>query len=283
MGESAWRNLTRTPRRWLQFIGWFIGVEIFANVFLVSTVSGVGWDDPVRKHRALIQIVILALALAFGLYQAFSRSIAWGIARRVRLLSGVVERNEQLLTQVNRLEQLVTGAREEIETAAQERDRAVAQAQRAPAVLTQLAEALQTAIVADHARRQSAQLYRCHRSPRGELICTLPIGRRQGIVQGMEFTVLDGQERRPIAAFRVTGAADAFAACTLVDGAGWILTAEQYTNAPLPEHTLSFPLPEAAGEMDADEAGRMLRLVAAYEPAAQQSPAYQSMVQGDPR
>src|SRR4051812_14961831 len=122
MGESGWRNLTRTPRRWVQFLGWFIGVEFFGNVVLVSTVSGVGWDDAVRNHRAVIQIVILAVALAFGLYQAFSRSIAWAIAGRVRILSGIVDRNEQLLGQVNRLEQLVSGARAEVQIAVEERD-----------------------------------------------------------------------------------------------------------------------------------------------------------------
>src|SRR5438270_2084471 len=97
MGESGWRNLTRTPRRWVQFLGWFIGVEVFGNVVVVSTVSGVGWDEPVRNHREAIQVVILAVALAFGLYQAFSRSIAWAIARRVGALEGIAARNEQLL------------------------------------------------------------------------------------------------------------------------------------------------------------------------------------------
>jgi hypothetical protein len=246
-------------------------------------VSGVGWDEPVRAHRAIIQIVILALALVFGLYQAFSRSIAWAIAGRVRVLGGIVDRNEQLLGQVNRLEHLVTGTRAEVEAAVEERDRARAQAERGPKVLEQLAQALQAAVAADHIRRQGAQLYRCHRSPRGELICTLPVGRAQGIVQGMEFTVIDGQERRPIAAFRVTGAADTFAACTLVDGDGWILAAEQYANAPLPEHTLSFPLPEAAGTLDAETAARMLRLLAAFDPPARAPAARQPMPQGDTR
>jgi hypothetical protein len=126
-------------------------------------------------------------------------------------------------------------------------------------------------------------LYRCHRSPRGELICTLPIGRRQGIVQGMEFTVIDGQEGRPVAAFRVTGAADTFAACTLVDGDGWILAADQYANAPLPEHALSFALPEAAMELDAETAARMLRFLAAFDQPAQPTAARQPMPQGGPR
>lgn len=282
MGESGWRNLTRTPRRWVQFVGWFVGVELFANVVVVSTVSGVGWDDAVRDHRAMIQIVIFALALAFGLYQAFSRSIAWAIARRVRVLGGIADRNEQLLEQVNRLEHLVSGARAEVQIAVEERDLALAQAQRGPAVAEQLTQALQLAVVADHARQQGAQLYRCHRSPRGELICTLPIGRRQGIVQGMEFTVIDGQEGRPIAAFRITGAADTFAACTLVDGDGWILAADQYANAPLPEHGLSFALPEAAMELDAETAARMLRLLAAFDQPAQPA-ARQPMPQGDLR
>jgi hypothetical protein len=283
MGESGWRHLTRTPRRWVQFIGWFIGVEVFGNVVVVSTVSGVGWDEAVRNHRAVIQIVILAVALAFGLYQAFSRSIAWAIARRVGALGGIVERNEQLLGQVNRLEHLVSGARAEVEIAVEERDRALVQAQHSPAVIEQLTQALQAAIVADHTRRQSAQLYRCHRSPRGELICTLPIGRQQGIVQGMEFTVIDGQERRPVAAFRVTGAAETFAACTLVDGDGWILMADQYANAPLPEHALSFPLPQAAGEIDAETATRMLRLLAAFDQSPQPQTTRQPIPRGGPR
>jgi hypothetical protein len=246
-------------------------------------VSGVGWDDPIRTHRAVIQIVILALAVAFGLYQAFSRSIAWGIARRVRLLGGIVERNEQLLTQVNRLEQLVSGARADAEEAARERDLALAQRPQEPEALAQLAGMLQVAIVADHARRREAQLFRCHRSPRGELICTLPLGRAQGIAQGMEFTVLDGEERRPIAAFRVTGAADTFAACTLVDGEGWMLSAEQYTNAPLPEHRLSFPIPDAAGEIAAEEARKMLHLLAALDRSARPMASSQPITQGDPR
>jgi hypothetical protein len=283
MGESGWRNLTRTPRRWVQFVGWFIGVEFFTNVVVVSTVSGVGWDDPIRDHRAVIQIVILALALAFGIYQAFSRSIAWAIAGRIRLLGGIVERNEQMLEHINRLERLVSGARAEADAAAEERDRARAEAQHGPAVVEQLGQALRLAVVADHVRRQGAQLYRCHRSPRGELICTLPIGRRQGIMQGMEFTVMDGQERRPIAAFRVTGTADTFAACTLVNGDGWILGADQYVNASLPEHSLSFPLPHAAAEIDAESAERMLRLLAAFEPAVQPPAARPSVPQGASR
>lgn len=276
MSEGGWRGLTRTPRRWVQFIGWFIGVEFFANVVLVSTASGVGWDEPVRTYRVPIQLAILGLALAFGLYQAFSRSIAGAIAQRVRLFGGIVERNEQLLAQVNRLEALVSGAQAEAaqaEAAARERERELARAQaRGPMVTEQLAGALQLAIVADNAQREAAQLYRCHRTPRGELICTLPLGRRHGITQGMEFTLIDGRERRPLAAFRVTGVAESFAACTFLDGAGWVREAERYVADPLPEHTLAFPLPEAAREIDAENARRILALLASLETPALTQP-----------
>lgn len=276
MSEGGWRGLTRTPRRWVQFLGWFIGVEFFANVVLVSTASGVGWDEPIRTYRVPIQLVILGLALAFGLYQAFSRSIIGAIARRARIFGGIVERNEQLLAQVTRLEALVSGAQAEAAESAAAREREIAriraEAERGPAVVERLTGALQLAIAADTARREGAQLYRCHRSTRGELICTLPLGRSHGIAPGMEFTVLDGPERRPLAAFRVTGVAETFAACTFLDGAGWVREAERYVASPLPEHTITFPLPEAAREIDAESARRMLALLASLDVPALAQP-----------
>ena len=62
-----------------------------------------------------------------------------------------------------------------------------------------------------------------------------------------------------------------------------MLEAERYASAPLPEHTLSFPLPEAAGEIDAETAGRMLRLLAAFDQPARPAMANQPVPQGGSR
>ncbi len=63
--------------------------------------------------------------------------------------------------------------------------------------------------------------------------------------------------------FCVTGTAETFAACTLVEGAGWLHVAEQYGDAPLPPHELHFALPDAVRGMDAQTADDMLQLLAA--------------------
>ncbi len=266
MSDIGWHQLTKTSRRWVQFLGWFLGIEIFANVFAISTVSGVGWDEPIRHHRLVIQLVILGVALAFALYQAFSRSVTGWIGARVRPLAKLADRNERLLAQVDRLEGMLVGSQEEMARAAsaqREAEEARAAALLAPNPVEQLASALQTVIAAEQVERQAAQLWRCHRTTRGELVCTLPLGRRHGIAEGVQFTVIDGQEGRPLGRFRVTGAADMFAACTLVDGAGWLQIAEQYHDAPLPPHALHFPLPDAAHGIDAQTADQMLRLLTA--------------------
>lgn len=269
MSDIGWHHLTKTSHRWVQFVGWFLGIELFANVVLVSTVSGVGWDDPVRAHRLIIQMVIFLVALAFALYQAFSRSVTGWIGTRIRPLASLASRNERLLAQVDKLEALLVGTQEEAARAAEaqriaEEERAAAL--RAPNPVQQLTAVLNGIIAADQVARESAHLWRCHRTARGELVCTLPLGRRHGISEDVRFTVIDLQEQRTIGQFRITGAADTFAACTLIDGGGWLHVADRYADGPLPPHMLHFPLPEAVRGIDAQMAERMLRLLAEVAP-----------------
>lgn len=269
MSDIGWHQLTKTSRRWAQFLGWFLGIEFFANVAVISTVGGVGWDNAIRDHRLIIQLVVAASALAFALYQAFSRSVTGWIGARVRPLARLAERNERLLGQVEQIESLLAGSQAEAARAAEalrEAEEARAAASRQPTPIQQLFTLLQTVIAANQVERQAAHLWRCHRTARGELVCTLPVGRRHGISEGVQFTVIDGREGRPLGHFRVTGTADTFAACTLLDGIGWVQAADQYADNPLPPHTLHFPLPDAALDLDIQTADRMLRLLNAVAP-----------------
>lgn len=283
MSDIGWHQLTKTSRRWMQFLGWFLGIELFANVVLVSTVSGVGWDDAIRTHRLVIQLVVLAVALAFALYQSFSRSVTGWIGARIRPLASLANRNERLLAQVDKLEVLLVGTQAEAARAAEtlraeEEERAAAL--RAPNPVQHLASVLNGIIAADQVAREAAHLWRCHRTARGELVCTLPLGRRHGISEGVQFTVIDMQEQRPLGHFRITGAADTFAACTLIDGDGWLHVADRYADGPLPPHVLHFPLPEAVRGIDAQMAERMLRLLAEVAPPP---PGQQRMPAATPR
>lgn len=266
MSDINWQQLTRTPRRWAQFLGWFLGIELFANVLLISTIAGLGWDSEVRTHRVIIQLVVLAVAIIFGLYQAFSRSIAGWIGGRIRIFGGVVQRNEQVLAHVERLERLLAGSQAEAArnaAAQREAEREAEQARGAAeaAPIQRLAETLRAIIVTEQIERNAAQLHRCHRTTRGELVCTLPLGRVHGMVEGITLTVVDERERRPIGQFRITGTADNFAAVTLIEGDGWLRSAEQFQDAALPPHTLSVPLPDAARGIDGQTADQMLRLL----------------------
>jgi hypothetical protein len=284
MSDNGWHHLTKASRRWVQFLGWFLGIEFFANVVLVGTVSGVGWDDPVRAHRLVIQLVILGVAVAFALYQAFSRSVTGWIGGRVRPLASLANRNERLLAQVDKLEVLLLGTQAEAARAAEAQRQAEeerAAALRAPNPVEQLAAVLNGIIAADQVARESAHLWRCHRTSRGELVCTLPLGRRHGISEGVQFMVIDLQEQRPLGQFRITGAAETFAACTLIDGGGWLQVADRYADSPLPPHVLHFPLPDAVQGIDAQMADRMLRLLAAVAPPPPPGP--QRMPTGAPR
>ena len=143
----------------------------------------------------------------------------------------------------------------------------------APNPVQQLANALQTVIAADEVARQSAHLWRCHRNARDELLCTLPLGRRHGIAEGVQFTVVDAQEGHTLGRFRVTGTAETFAACTLTEGTGWLQVAERYGDAPLPPHELHFALPDAVRGMDARTADEMLQLLAALASNGRARPA----------
>lgn len=284
MSDINWRHLTQTSRRWVQFLGWFLGIEFFANVVVISTVSGLGWDNAIRDHRLVIQLVVLAVALAFALYQSFSRSVTGWIGARIRPLASLAERNERLLGQVEKIEFLLAGSQAEAaraEEARREAEEARAAALRQPSPIQQLFSLLQTVIAANQVERQAAHLWRCHRTARGDLVCTLPVGRRHGISEGVEFTVIDGQEGRPLGHFRVTGTADTFAACTLIDGVGWLQAADQYADSPLPPHALHFPLPDAALDLDVATADRMLRLLAAVTPP--DAPAPQPAIARSPR
>ncbi len=270
MSDIGWHRLTKTPRRWVQFLGWFLGIEFSFNVVLISTVSGLGWDGEIRGHRWLVQGVVLGVALAFALYQAFSRSVTGWIGARVRPLAGIVERNEHLLAKVDNLEHLLAGSQADAERTLaaryereREQEREVEQAQRAAeaAPIQRLAQILQAIIASEQFERQAATLRRCHRNGRGEIICTLPLGRVHGVSDGVQFMLIDEQENRPIGLFRITGTAETFAACTLLEGEGWLPMADRYGDANLPPHSLQFPLPDAARGIDAQSADRLLRLL----------------------
>ncbi|MCA1668087.1 MAG: hypothetical protein LC793_11980 [Thermomicrobia bacterium] len=178
----------------------------------------------------------------------------------------MAERTAQLSARITHLERLVAEAQAatvRAERAQQEAEQAFAAAKSAPNPVQLLATSLQTVIAADEVARQSAHLWRCHRNARDELVCTLPLGRRHGIAEGVQFTLLDTEEGHALGRFRVSGTAETFAACTLVEGAGWVQVAEQYGDAPLPPHELHFALPDAVRGMDARTADDMLQLLAA--------------------
>src|SRR5947209_16114027 len=113
MGDINWHHLTRTPRRWVQFLGWLLGIEFFANVVVISTISGIGWDNAIRDHRLVTQAAVAVAAVAFALYQAFSRSVTGWLGARVRPLARLAERNDQLLGQVEKIETLLAGSQAE--------------------------------------------------------------------------------------------------------------------------------------------------------------------------
>jgi hypothetical protein len=178
----------------------------------------------------------------------------------------LTERNEQLSARIAASERLIAetqAATVRAERGQREAEEALAVMKNAPNPVQQLASALQTVIAADEVARQSAHLWRCHRNARDELVCTLPLGRRHGIAEGVQFTVVDTEEGHTLGRFHVTGTAETFAACTLAEGAGWLRVAERYGDAPLPPHELHFALPDAVRGMDARTADSMLQLLAA--------------------
>ncbi len=254
------------PPRLVQFLGWFLIVELVCNGVFVATVSVVGWDGFVRANRVLIQIIIVALAAVAALALTLAGIAARLLTRRTAPVAAMTAQNEQLAAHADRLERALVEAQAvtvRAERAQREAEQALATIKNAPHPGQQLANALQTIIAADEVARQAAHLWRCHRNARDELVCTLPLGRRHGIAEGVQFTVVDAQEGHALGRFRVTGTAETFAACTLVEGAGWLDAAEQYGDAPLPPHALHFALPDAVRGMDAQTADRMLQLLAA--------------------
>jgi hypothetical protein len=275
MHDDALHQRATAPPRWLQFLGWFLIAELVCNGVIVATVSVVGWDAFVRANRVLIQIVVVAIALIAAIVLALM-----GIATRLLIRRGapdaaMMERNEHLSARIEYLERLVAEAQAatvRAERAQREAEQAFATIKNAPNPVQQLAASLQTVIAADEVERQSAHLWRCHRNARDELVCTLPLGRRHGIAEGVQFTVVDTQEGQAMGEFRVTGTADTFAACTLLEGTGWLHVAEQYGDAPLPPHELHFALPDAVRGMDARAADAMLHLLAALSPNGTRAP-----------
>ena len=254
------------PPRWLQRLGWFFVAELICNGVFVATVSVVGWDAFVRANRMLIQIVVVVLALIAAIILTVAGIAARLIPRRGTSVVAMTEQNAYLSTRVSELERLLADAQaatNDVERTRWEAEQALAAVRNAPNPLHQLATALQTVIAADEVARQSAYLWRCHRNARDELICTLPLGRRHGIAEGVQFTVVDTQDGHTLGRFLVTGTADTFAACTLIEGAGWLHPAEHVGDAPLPPHELHFALPDAVRGMDAQTADSMLRLLAA--------------------
>ncbi|HEY8291616.1 MAG TPA: hypothetical protein VIG44_03970 [Thermomicrobiales bacterium] len=275
MYDSATHRSPKAPARWLQFFAWFLIAELVCNGVFVATVSVVGWDAFVRTHRVVIQIVVVALALVAAILLALTSVAARLLARRDAPIAALTERNEHLAAQVEQLERLVAetqAATVRAERGQREAEQALAALKSAPSPVQQLATALQTVIAADEVARQSAHLWRCHRNARDELVCTLPLGRRHGIAEGVQFTVVDVQEGQTMGRFRVTGTAETFAACTLVEGAGWLHIAEQYGDAPLPPHELHFALPDAVRGMDARAADGMLQLLAAMSANGTRTP-----------
>ncbi len=254
------------PPRWLQFLGWFFVAELICNGVFVATVSVVGWDAFVRANRMLIQIVVVVLALIAAIILTLAGIAVRLIPRRGTSVVAMTEQNAYLSARVSELERLLADAQAattDAERTRWEAEQALAAVRNAPNPLHQLATALQTVIAADEVARQSAYLWRCHRNARDELICTLPLGRRHGIAEGVQFTVVDTQDGHTLGRFLVTGTADTFAACTLIEGAGWLHPAEHVGDAPLPPHELHFALPDAVRGMDAQTADSMLRLLAA--------------------
>jgi len=254
------------PPRWLQLLGWFFVAELICNGVFVATVSVVGWDAFVRANRMLIQIVVVVLALIAAIILTLAGIAVRLIPRRGTSVVAMTEQNAYLSARVSELERLLADAQAattDAERTRWEAEQALAAVRNAPNPLHQLATALQTVIAADEVARQSAYLWRCHRNARDELICTLPLGRRHGIAEGVQFTVVDTQDGHTLGRFLVTGTADTFAACTLIEGAGWLHPAEHVGDAPLPPHELHFALPDAVRGMDAQTADSMLRLLAA--------------------
>jgi membrane protein implicated in regulation of membrane protease activity len=275
MHDDALHGQPKAPPRWLQLLGWFLIVELVANGVIVATVSVVGWDAFVRANRVLIQIVVVAIALIAATLLTLMGVAARLLTRRGAPDAALMERSERLSARVEQLERLVAEAQTatvHAERAQWEAEQAFLAIKNAPNPIQQLAASLQTVIAADEVERQSAHLWRCHRNARDELVCTLPLGRRHGIAEGVEFTVVDRQESQTMGRFRVTGTADTFAACTLMEGTGWLDVAEQYGDAPLPPHELHFALPDVVRGMDARTADAMLHLLAALTPNGARTP-----------
>jgi len=266
MHDRALHQQPNVPPRWLQFLGWFVVVELICNGVFVATVSVVGWDTFVRANRVLIQVVVVALALIAAIVFTLAGIVARLIPRRGTPVAAMTEQNEHLSARVDELERLLADAQvatTDAERTRRDAEQALAVVRNVPNPLHQLATSLQTVIAADEVARQSAYLWRCHRNARDELVCTLPLGRRHGIAEGVQFTVVDRQDRHTLGRFLVTGTADTFAACTLMEGAGWLQAVEHVGDAPLPPHELHFALPDAVRGMDAQTADGMLRLLAA--------------------
>ncbi|MHB8648016.1 MAG: hypothetical protein ACYDAR_19715 [Thermomicrobiales bacterium] len=266
MHDGAVPRQPKIPPRWLQFLGWFLVAELVCNGIIVATISVVGWDAFVRANRVLIQIIVVAVALIAAIALTLLGIAARMLTRRDAPITALLERNAHLSAQVAHHERLAADAQAtavRAERAQREAEQALAAAKSAPNPVQLLATSLQTVIAADEVARQSAHLWRCHRNARDELVCTLPLGRRHGIAEGVQFTVVDSREGRALGRFRVSGTAETFAACTLVEGTGWMQTAEQYGDAPLPPHDLHFALPDAVRGMDARTADGMLQLLAA--------------------
>ena len=275
MHDDAVPNRPHPPPRALQLLGWFLIAELVCNGVFVATASVVGWDAFVRTNRFVIQIVVVAIALTAAIVLTLMGIAARMLAGRTAPIAALTEQNEQLSARIEASERLITEAQAatiRAERAQRETEQALVTARGAPNPTQQLANALQTVIAADEVARQSAFLWRCHRNARDELMCTLPLGRRQGIAEGVQFTVVDAQEGHTLGRFRVTGTADTFAACTLMEGAGWLQVAERYGDAPLPPHELHFALPDAVRGMDARTAGDMLQLLAALTSGGTYSP-----------
>lgn len=267
MHDSALHRQSNVPPRWLQFLGWFAVAELVCNGVFVATVSVVGWDAFVHANRVLIQIIVVAIALIAAIVLTLADIAARLITRRgtPMLIAAMTEQNTHLSARVDELERALAAAQAattDTERRQREAEQALAAVRNAPNPLHQLATSLQTVIAADEVARQSAYLWRCHRNAHGELVCTLPLGRRHGIAEGVQFTAVDTQDGHTLGRFLVTGTADTFAACTLMEGAGWLHAVEHVGDAPLPPHELHFAVPDAVRGVDARTADDMLRLLA---------------------
>lgn len=252
--------------RWRQFLGAFLVVELISNAVIAATVSVVGWYGPILAHRIIIQLVILAAALVVAILMTVTGVVTRLQARRAAPMAAMTERQARQAARIEHLEQMLAEARAatvRAERARHDAEQAYAAITNAPDPVHLLVTALRTVIAADEVERQSAHLWRCHRNARDELICTLPLGRRHGIAEGVQFTVVDAPGGQALGRFRVTGTAETFAACTLMEGVGWLHVAAQYGDAPLPPHELHFALPDAVRGTDAKTADDMLQLLAA--------------------